>query len=87
MNATGLVLLSVSSLIMWWRRRPDGMLGAPKRNALPQFRYWLVALIVTMTLLLPLFGASLVLILLVERLVLRRMAGTCRWLGLDQLRT
>jgi len=84
LNATGLVMLSVSSVVMWWRRRPDGVLGAPKRNTPPQFRYWLATLIALMALLLPLFGASLVVILLVERFILRRMAGTRRWLGLDR---
>jgi uncharacterized iron-regulated membrane protein len=87
LNATGLMLLSVSSTIMWWRRRADGVLGAPKRNALPRFRVWLVVVVLFMTVLLPLFGSSLLLILLLERLVLRRIPGTRRWLGLDKLPT
>jgi uncharacterized iron-regulated membrane protein len=36
-----------------------------------------------LTVLLPLFGASLLVVLLVERFVFRRFAGVSRWLGLE----
>jgi uncharacterized iron-regulated membrane protein len=81
-TATGLVLLTVSGTVMWWRRRPDGMLGAPG-GVHSRATGWAVAVpIVALGVLLPLFGASLIVVLVTERLVLRRVAGAARWLGL-----
>lgn len=81
-TAIGLVLLAISSTILWWRRRPDGVLGAPLPQGRPRFGAVLIALIVVLGVLLPFFAVSLVLMLLVERLALRRMPGVSRWLGL-----
>jgi uncharacterized iron-regulated membrane protein len=39
-------------------------------------------LLIGLGLLLPLFGASILSVLLVERLVLRHIRGAARWLGL-----
>ena len=86
LTAAGLSLLAVSSVVLWWRRRPAGMLGAPpappasSRGAGASVA--VVALVVVLGVLLPLFGASLLLVLLVERVVLRRWTAAARWLGL-----
>ena len=83
LTAAGLVLLSVSGVVMWWRRRPEGRLGAP----LPpleaaQYGKGLVAIIVVMGVLLPVLGASLLLVGFIEWAVLRRVALLREWLGL-----
>jgi uncharacterized iron-regulated membrane protein len=80
--AVGLVLLSVSGVMMWWKRRPQGTLGAPpaRSGAAPAIAFF--ALVIALGLYLPLFGASLIVILLLDRLLLRRLAGPKRWLGL-----
>lgn len=83
LTAAGLVLLSVSGVVMWWRRRPEGRLGAP----LPpleaaQYGKGLVAIIVVMGVLLPVLGASLLLVGFIEWAVLRRVAVLREWLGL-----
>ncbi|RYD90643.1 MAG: PepSY domain-containing protein, partial [Sphingomonadales bacterium] len=80
--AIGLVLLSVSSVVLWWRRKPDEVLGAPPALGGPPVAIGFVALLICLGLLLPLFGATMVAVLLIERLVLRRMPGARRWLGL-----
>lgn len=82
LTAVGLVLLSVSSVVMWWRRRDPGELGAPAPGAGPRLARGLVVLVVLFGVYLPLFGASLVLVLLAEWLLLRRVPGVNRWLGL-----
>jgi len=60
--------LSASGLAMWWRRRPSGALGAPPLPADRRLGYGLGVLITAFALLLPLVGASLLLVLALESL-------------------
>jgi uncharacterized iron-regulated membrane protein len=82
-TAIGLIVLSVSALVLWWRRRPEGVLGAPTPLTKPRFTFGLVALILALGVYLPLFGLSLCLVLLTERFALRRLPGARHWLGLS----
>lgn len=82
LTALGLMLLSVGATVLWWRRKPDRLLGAPPALAPRPAGAALVGGVVLLGVLLPLFGASLVAVLLVERLLLRRAPGPRRWLGL-----
>ena len=86
LTAFGLVLLSLSSAMLWWRRRPDGVLGAPIPQGMPRHRWAIAPLIVMLAILLPLLGLSILVIWLTERLVLRRIPGVREWLGLQGLR-
>ena len=81
-TAIGLMLLSVSAAMLWWRRRPEGVLGAPVAPRSQPLALGFFGAVVVLALLLPLFGASAILVLAVERLVLRRMPRAQRWLGL-----
>ncbi|MFA6113357.1 MAG: PepSY domain-containing protein [Sphingomonas sp.] len=81
-TALGLILLSVSSVVMWWRRRPGDVLGAPPPLASRPVAIGFVAVLVGLGLFLPLLGVTLVAVLLTERLVLRRLPGARHWLGL-----
>lgn len=83
LTALGLVLLSVSGVIMWWRRRDAGTLGAPKILVDPRFSLGLLTLVVLFGVYLPLFAASLVGTLAVEWTVLRRVPRLRDWLGLS----
>lgn len=80
-TAVGLVLLCVSSVVMWWRRREPG-LGAPAPASRPRFSLGLVVMAVLFGIYLPLFGASLIAVLVLEWAVLRRIPGVRDWLGL-----
>jgi len=75
-------LLAVSSVILWWHRRPKGVLGAPVGLERPTLSLALVALIVFMGVYLPMLGISIILLWLIERLLLRRLPGVGSWLGL-----
>jgi uncharacterized iron-regulated membrane protein len=82
-TAIGLVLLSGSAVVLWWRRRHPGELGAPTVGADPRFSIPLAAVVLLFGLYLPLFGISLVAVKLLESLILRRIPGVRAWLGLD----
>jgi uncharacterized iron-regulated membrane protein len=79
--AAMLALLAGSGAVLWWRRRPVGLLGAPIPLTRPRFGPVLVGAIVLLGVTMPMFGATLLLVLGVERLVLRNLSGTRRWLG------
>jgi uncharacterized iron-regulated membrane protein len=82
LTALLLAVLSISGTVLWWRRRPGGALGAPLPLRRPRFGGVLIGVIVALGLYLPMFGMTLVAVLLAERLVLRRLPGARRWLGL-----
>lgn len=81
-TAAGLITLCVSAFVMWRRRAPDGVLGAPPPIPDARVGAGLGVLILITALLLPVLGMSLVAIALVERGLLARWSGARRWLGL-----
>ncbi len=82
LTALLLVMLAISGIVMWWRRRPIGLLGAPIPLSRPRFGAVLIGAIVALGLYLPMFGITLIAVLLVERTLLRRIANAERWLAL-----
>ena len=58
-TAAGLVLVSISSVVLWWGRRAPGTLGAPAAAARGPLPWWLLGLMALLGLLLPLLGASM----------------------------
>ncbi|MGP2407983.1 PepSY domain-containing protein, partial [Listeria monocytogenes] len=48
LTALGLMLLAVSGVVLWWRRRPDGVLGAPHPRPRPALAMSLIAVIVAL---------------------------------------
>ena len=83
LTGAGLILLSVSGAIMWWKRRDAGILGAPRILARPQLSAGLLGLLLLLGLCFPLFAASLCAVLLLEWLVLSRIPAVSHWLGLQ----
>jgi len=81
-TASSLILLSVSSVVLWWRRRSRGILGAPEPSQQPRFSFGLAIIILMLAAYLPLFAASAVIIKLFEKLVLSRIPAARDWLGL-----
>ncbi|MBC2666813.1 PepSY domain-containing protein [Novosphingobium flavum] len=81
-TALMLVTLAVSGFVMWRRRRPEGRLGAPPRPAAPTRLRGVAVMVLALALFLPLLALSLIALWLVEQLVLPRLPGTARWLGL-----
>ena len=83
LTTLGLVLLSVSGVILWWKRRDQGVLGAPKPALSPRVSWGLISIIVLIGICLPLFAASLLIVLLLDWLVLSRIATVRVWLGIS----
>ncbi|MFM7058540.1 MAG: PepSY-associated TM helix domain-containing protein [Planctomycetota bacterium] len=81
LTTAGLVLLSVSAVVMWWRRREPGVLGAPSAGH-GRATGGLLLSILVLGLCFPLFAASLAAVLLLEWAVLRRVPRASAWLGL-----
>ena len=81
-TALGLILLCISAIVLWWRRRPEGALGAPVALSTPHITFGLMALVLALAIYLPLFGLSLLFAVLAERLILQRIPVVTRWLGL-----
>jgi uncharacterized iron-regulated membrane protein len=75
--ATALALMAVSVLgvLMWLKRRPQGEFGAPRPISGGRLR-WAIAALAVMAVLLPLFGGSLVILAIVDRIgsAMRRTA-------------
>ena len=82
-TTSGLILLSVSALRLWWLRRPSGVLGAPAPAA-HSYRPSAAFLVTSICLCvyLPLLGVSALGVLLLERFVFRRIEPLRLWLGL-----
>jgi uncharacterized iron-regulated membrane protein len=83
LTALGLILMSVSSVMMWWRRRPQGVLGAPDPIPNSRVSFGLGILILMFGIYLPLFGISMIVVKLIEKQFLRRIPAVRNWLGLN----
>jgi uncharacterized iron-regulated membrane protein len=76
-----IIFMCLSGITMWWRRRPRGSerLGAPRGRMPLRATPLLVAGLVALGLFLPLFGITLLAVLLLDQLVLRRVPALGRW--------
>ncbi|MFZ4747914.1 MAG: PepSY-associated TM helix domain-containing protein [Sphingomonas sp.] len=82
LTALMLVGLAVSSFVLWRRRKPARVLGAPPLPAVPARIGGVVVIIVVLALFLPMLALSLGAIVLLEVAVLRRIPALALWLGL-----
>ena len=66
------LVLSVSGFVAWWKRKPEGKLGVP---AAPDaaLELGMMALVVVLSLLFPLVGASLIVALILDWALFRRI--------------
>ncbi len=65
----GVILLSVTGGVMWWRRRPRGRLGTPPLPADKRLAAGVVVLILALGIFLPMAGVTLVAALLIDLLI------------------
>ncbi|GLQ97705.1 PepSY-associated TM helix domain-containing protein [Dyella mobilis] len=82
-TALGLMTMCISAAVMWWRRRPAGVLGAPPVSIETQYPRVLIGLLTLLGIVLPLLGISMLLVWLTEHLCLRRIERVRHFLGLS----
>ena len=84
LNAVGVLLLAISAGVMWWRSRSARQTrqGCAADGA-PPFSAALLGCLpaAILTILLPLFGLSLLLVLAIERVLLRQGLDGKSWVG------
>lgn len=68
-------VLAVSGVIMWWRRRPNGRLGAPAAPPGPRVRAAVLGIVLPLAIIYPMTGLSLLAALALDRLarLIRRL--------------
>jgi uncharacterized iron-regulated membrane protein len=81
-TAIALITMTVTGFMMWQRRKPETMLGAPPLSSNPVRMRGVVVIMLLLSVLLPLLAASLLLVWLLETVALRRIPQVARWLGL-----
>lgn len=67
-TAIALIALSIVGVLMWLKRRPQGQVGSPPSAGRVQSRSAVAALIL-LAITLPLFGASLILLLILDKTI------------------
>ncbi len=83
LTCAGLILISVSGFILWRKRKPDSVLGAPPPMP-TRIGFAVVAITIGLAMFLPLLAISLVALLIMEFVLLRRISGISQWLGLSR---
>jgi uncharacterized iron-regulated membrane protein len=79
----GVIFMCVTGPMMWWRRRPKGSgSGAPRGRMPVRATPWLAAVLIAAGVLLPLFGASLLILLILDQALLRRVPRLRGWFAI-----
>ena len=81
-TALGLVAMSVTGFLMWRRRRPSGVLGAPALQGISRKPAAVALATLLLALLLPMLALSLLPLMLFDRLLPRISPAAAGWLGL-----
>jgi uncharacterized iron-regulated membrane protein len=69
----GIILMAVAAIVMWWKRRPKGSLGAPRYPSDVKINRGILVIAIVLGALYPLVGASLIAALVIDRLLPRSL--------------
>lgn len=75
----GVMLMAASSYFMWRKRKPQGKLGAPARSKDKRMTIGVLLIMLVLGALMPLVGLSLIFVLLLDLLVIRRIRLLKQW--------
>lgn len=78
----GLISVSVSGFILWRKRKPYGVLGAPPSSPNANIGRAVVIISFTLAMLLPVLAMSLIFVFLLEKCLLSKVPRFKLWLGL-----
>ncbi len=82
LTALMLTAMSVTGFVMWRRRKPERVVGAPSPLQAGKAGKGVWITLCVLAALLPMLAISLACIVVIERLILRRMQKVSDWLGL-----
>ncbi|MED3965829.1 PepSY-associated TM helix domain-containing protein [Niallia taxi] len=68
----GTMLVALTGVYMWWKRKPKKELGAPKASSIKKMRY-LLFILIALGIIFPLVGLSLIIVWLVDSVVIQRI--------------
>ncbi|SDT27941.1 Uncharacterized iron-regulated membrane protein [Paenibacillaceae bacterium GAS479] len=75
----GLILISAGSYVMWRKRAPAGKLGAPNKPRDRKVTIGLLIIMGALGIIMPLVGLSILIVLAIDLLVIRRVPALKRW--------
>lgn len=75
----GLIVITASGLLMWWKRKPSNKLGAPPLPKNFKMLKWVGVIVIAFGLFFPLVGVSLLFVLLLDRFFIRRVPIVKEW--------
>ncbi|MFC7786379.1 PepSY domain-containing protein [Rossellomorea sp. GCM10028870] len=78
----GIILVVVSGFYLWLKRKPKREMGSPKAPSILKMKLFLLLMIV-LGILFPLVGVSLIVILLLDWLVIKRIPALNKFLGAE----
>ncbi|TMU87001.1 PepSY domain-containing protein [Bacillus sp. BHET2] len=76
----GIILVVVSGFYLWLKRKPKKEMGAPKGPSILKMKSFLLLMII-LSILFPLVGLSLIVVLLLDWLVIKRIPTLNKFLG------
>ncbi|WP_235988931.1 PepSY-associated TM helix domain-containing protein [Aquibacillus kalidii] len=68
----GIVVLVISGIVLWWKRKPDGHFGAPKSTSVLKIKKLFIILVI-FGILFPLFGLSVLMLWIIDWLIIQRI--------------
>ena len=68
-----IVLMAVAAIVMWWKRRPKGSLGAPRYPSDVKINRGILLIAAGIGILYPLVGASLIVMLIIDKIMPRSL--------------
>lgn len=78
LTCMAIILIVVSSLLMWRKRKPDG-LGSPKKPMSRKSSLIVLGIMLTGGIVMPLVGISILFVLLMDILLIKRIPPINRW--------
>ncbi len=79
LTCMGLIVIAVSSYFMWRKRKPQGKLGVPGKSIPRKIQVGVLLIMLLFGALMPLVGLSIVVILILDLLVIRRIRRLQSW--------
>ncbi|WP_028401506.1 PepSY-associated TM helix domain-containing protein [Ectobacillus panaciterrae] len=77
----GLIGISLTGIMMWWKRKPSGTLGAPSLPKNFRLLKGVTILIIILGIIFPLVGASFLVVLALDWLIIKRIPVVKQWIG------